>query len=96
MGCDASTSALPSLQRRYGNVGAAVINQAQGSVMRAGLVELTLRCESSAAVHTKRLPGMPSTADVQCQLSSSSMAWLAQCHNLSSESTNVENVMLSA
>lgn len=42
---------------RFGNVGAAAINQKQGSVMRAGLVTLTLKCEASGMTHTKRLPG---------------------------------------
>ncbi|KAK9812378.1 hypothetical protein WJX73_006240 [Symbiochloris irregularis] len=53
----AANPRLKSLQDKFGNVGAAAINQKQGSVMRAGLVTLNLRCESSGSTHTKRLPG---------------------------------------
>ena len=42
---------------RYGQVGSATVNPMKGSVMRAGMVELKLRCPASGITHTKRLPG---------------------------------------
>ena len=42
---------------RYGNVGAATVDRTRGSVMRAGMLQLTLRCAAPPAMHTKRLPG---------------------------------------